>query len=517
MNLFVCEHPLRVYNKYTRTYETVPCGKCNVCRNRRSASWVDRLEIERKAHKYCVFFTLTYSEEFVPKVVLSDNGSSLVNPDTGEIYTFSQLHLYDDDMKDSLYYVRIRRWMCVMDTFYIQHFIKRLRSRVCYAEKGNSIIEKTIRYYVNSEYGPTTHRLHHHGLLFFESEWLARNAKEIIASCWSTDNRTKSEPIGRTDVQIVDTSSATPSYVARYVNCFSHLPKIYQYKPFLPKSIFSKHPPLGSLFYGSKDLEDIFNSEVVRIGYPSKEQQSLVYKPLPQSFKDRLYPKIKGYRDFSHNDLVKLYGLLSKEDCFVYDYKSFCRYLESYISDSCTYIYQNNKLSAVAKTYQDECVKLYIQNILMKETSCKRYFTVLRRFEYNRYLFKLSVDDYVSRIERFYLDCDRQNLKEQYEFESDFTKTSSSKYLLWLDWDYVRMLKELPDLDKNQRLQFLSFGFDDYQFVNRSDLVPGDCPEYARIKSLSYELMNNTSKVRVKNEYLAHRDINKLNFIYGKT
>lgn len=80
MNLFVCEHPLRVYNKYTRTYETVPCGKCNVCRNRRSASWVDRLEIERKAHKYCVFFTLTYSEEFVPKVVLSDNGCSLVNP-----------------------------------------------------------------------------------------------------------------------------------------------------------------------------------------------------------------------------------------------------------------------------------------------------------------------------------------------------------------------------------------------------------------------------------------------------
>ena len=68
MNLFVCEHPKRVVNPYIGEELLVPCGECNSCVCRHSLDWVERLEIERMCHPYTVFFTLTYSEEFCPKL-----------------------------------------------------------------------------------------------------------------------------------------------------------------------------------------------------------------------------------------------------------------------------------------------------------------------------------------------------------------------------------------------------------------------------------------------------------------
>ena len=327
MQLFTCAHPQRIYNKYTDSYMIVPCGKCDLCRYHRSCSWVDRLEIERQAHPYCIFFTLTYSDNFLPKYELNDDGVSLVRKDTGELHTFSELGLNNPFMKKSLDFIRSRQYVCCMDTYYIQHFIKRILSRLRYAEKNSPNLQR-VRYFINSEYGPTTFRLHHHGILFFESPWLARHAKEIITSCWSTDNRSQSQPIGRVDVQVVDATSNVPSYVAAYVNGINHIPSIFQCKPFLPKCIFSKHPSIGSLLYDSEDLRKLFDTGSVRIAVPSKDGQSLVYKPLPSSFENRLYPKVKGYCGLSNDALVDVYGFLQTTDSFVYDWRSFKSALE---------------------------------------------------------------------------------------------------------------------------------------------------------------------------------------------
>ena len=51
MQIFSCEHPQTVFNRFLGDYITVPCGKCDLCRSARALSWVDRLEIERKCHK----------------------------------------------------------------------------------------------------------------------------------------------------------------------------------------------------------------------------------------------------------------------------------------------------------------------------------------------------------------------------------------------------------------------------------------------------------------------------------
>lgn len=47
---------------------TVPCGKCNGCRLARSREWAIRCVHEASLWKKNVFVTLTYSEEFVPRV-----------------------------------------------------------------------------------------------------------------------------------------------------------------------------------------------------------------------------------------------------------------------------------------------------------------------------------------------------------------------------------------------------------------------------------------------------------------
>lgn len=509
MQLFTCAHPQRIYNKYTDSYMVVPCGKCDLCRYHRSCSWVDRLEIERHAHPYCIFFTLTYSDDFVPKYILHDDGVSLVRPDTGELHTFSELGLNNPYMKKSLDYIRSRKYICCMDTFYIQHFIKRLHSRLYYAEKDSPQLQR-VRYFINSEYGPTTHRLHHHGVLFFESPWLASNAKEIIASCWRTDNRTQSVPLGRVDVQVVDASSQVPSYVAAYLNGVNHLPSIYQQKPFLPKSIFSKHPSIGSMLYDSQDLREIFNSGSVRIAVPGKDGQSMVYKPLPSSFENRLYPKVKGFCGLSYDALVTVYGFLQKCDFFVYDWQSFRSALEEYCKSKIDE--KGYKVDRIAG------LQLYFENILRVESSVKRLYCILNRVDNLCYQFNINTKDYVRRLMKYYSDKDYANLCEQMNMEIEHCKISDSKYLIWLDPDYVRMISESQDLSYNDRLILKSYGFTEYSLSHFRDYCSmSDCELYQHVVSKATEIVSNNKKTKAKNEYLAHRDISKLRFIYGES
>lgn len=71
MHLQQCLSPVRIFNKYANEFQYVPCGKCEACRNARSSYWVQRLREERKAWKYCLFVTLTYSPDSLPKLKFS--------------------------------------------------------------------------------------------------------------------------------------------------------------------------------------------------------------------------------------------------------------------------------------------------------------------------------------------------------------------------------------------------------------------------------------------------------------
>ena len=506
MQIFSCVHPQTVFNRFLGDYITVPCGKCDLCRSSRALSWVDRLEIERKCHPYCIFFTLTYTDDTCPRFMVDFPNRRLVDECTGEMHTFSSLSL-DPDSFD---FIKGRKYICYQDSKYLQDFIKRLRSKVCYYETNPQ--NKRVRYYISSEYGPSTQRIHHHGLLFFESSYLANHAKEIIDSAWSYDNRVTGvqQSYGLTDVQFVDGDSSSASYVASYVNCVSRLPKIFRHKIFAPRALFSKSPSIGSLLFANEDLRKVFDTGAVRVREFSSLANDYVYKPLPQAFKDRLYPKIKGFRNFDFETLVKYYGLLSEgmfgKRYFIYDFHSFCDAYRQY----------STKLG-----YRDLDFCLYMDNLFQKESALRRYYSILVRFENFRYQFGLSVREYVRKIVDFYKNNDYQNLLDYFEFQQEYCKISDPKNLLWMDDDFVRLVKEdafLHDADDvlshQYKLILKSYGFDEYSFSRVKEMEKGNVSDYVEIVSKVNEKINKSHKTRCKNEYLEKRNSVSLSKIF---
>lgn len=97
---------------------TVPCGKCYACLSRKRSEWAFRLQKEQRYASSSYFFTLTYADEHIP---VNEKGFPSVSKDD------------------------------------IQRFMKRLRKMYSPTK---------IRYFITSEYGPTTLRPHYHGLIF---------------------------------------------------------------------------------------------------------------------------------------------------------------------------------------------------------------------------------------------------------------------------------------------------------------------------------------------------------------
>ena len=123
-------------------YMVVPCGKCALCRNRKSSSFAARCVAElAESTGTPLFVTFTYAPEYYPA--------------TG------------------------------LNRLDMQMFFKRLRQRLDYYGFANS--ESPLRYTYVGEYGSHTKRAHYHAIIFnFPSE--VGNIAQIqrfIQRCWS--------------------------------------------------------------------------------------------------------------------------------------------------------------------------------------------------------------------------------------------------------------------------------------------------------------------------------------------
>lgn len=103
------------------------CGKCDECIKQYQNDWMTRMYSELKRQHKAVFFTLTYRDDTVPKVV---------DPTSGE--------LFDSVSKDD-----------------VQSWLKNMREM-----RRKRGLSTDYRWYLSSEYGPTTLRPHYHGLIF---------------------------------------------------------------------------------------------------------------------------------------------------------------------------------------------------------------------------------------------------------------------------------------------------------------------------------------------------------------
>lgn len=143
----------------------VPCGHCIECLKSKQNEWFVRLWSEFQG-KTCLFFTLTYRPEAVPKVVDSQ---------TGEI-----LHS-----------------VCAE---HLQSTMKRFRMQ--YERKYGKKAE--FKYFIASEYGPKTLRPHYHGII-------SLSKVEFMPFLLDWQNR-----FGFTQSSVVNSLSASLRYVTKY-------------------------------------------------------------------------------------------------------------------------------------------------------------------------------------------------------------------------------------------------------------------------------------------------------------
>lgn len=298
-----CFHPRKVTNRYTHETLFVRCGTCPSCLVHRSNIQCALISNMSSHFKYAYFFTLTYSDEFVPRVSLEvvercdaeseiDAYMSDSDPrhlpyddskyqiaatylprsgcfrvhDSGRVRDFSEtedsyqfLHTFSGkEIRDLLVasngrydFARkcvvfpsideCRNEILVLNPYDQNLFFKRLRKLI--AEK----YDEKICYYLVSEYGGRTYRPHWHGILFFNSDELTSSICELVSKSWS---------YGRTDCSLSRGSAA--GYVASYINSFVDLPDFFnRHKEIKPRSYHSKGLSVNSLFRQSSDISEV--------------------------------------------------------------------------------------------------------------------------------------------------------------------------------------------------------------------------------------------------------------------
>lgn len=298
-----CFHPRKVTNRYTHETLFVRCGTCPSCLVHRSNIQCALISNMSSHFKYAYFFTLTYSDEFVPRVSLEvvercdaeseiDSYMSDSDPrhlpyddskyqiaatylprsgcfrvhDSGRVRDFSEtedsyqfLHTFSGkEIRDLLVasngrydFTRkcvvfpsideCRNEVLVLNPYDQNLFFKRLRKLI--AEK----YDEKICYYLVSEYGGRTYRPHWHGILFFNSDELTSSICELVSKSWS---------YGRADCSLSRGSAA--GYVASYINSFVDLPDFFnRHKEIKPRSYHSKGLSVNKLFRQSSDISEI--------------------------------------------------------------------------------------------------------------------------------------------------------------------------------------------------------------------------------------------------------------------
>lgn len=152
---------------YGQKHAFIPCGKCEECRDSMRNQWFFRLRSELEwcwKNKFHIgFFTLTYSEDRIPRVPAYLVHNKALLEEMGAPYCFSRTD--------------------------VRAFIDNIRKRV-FEIVGKTKEDKRIRYMICSEYGTDpnrTQRSHYHGLICFPPEVDPKWMFDYIHRLWNVN------------------------------------------------------------------------------------------------------------------------------------------------------------------------------------------------------------------------------------------------------------------------------------------------------------------------------------------
>ncbi|QXN75316.1 replication initiator protein [Microvirus mar64] len=327
-----CRHGRVVKNSRGRDV-FVRCGRCPDCAYHKSKRYENLCNLEYGSWTYAYTFTLTYSEANVPRGLIAPSSArsdelslydcsyrvrygyktgketsvyrlkefgyeianlytTLDNPLFEEFYVKSTI--LPKEYTDDNFFLNNRalRYLRKADA---QDFIKRLRFHI------SKNCPCPISFFICGEYGPQTFRPHFHVILYFNERKLTRRLKTLVRKSWRLG---KVRHLGA-----VRSASACSTYVAGYINSFSHLPLFLSDKSIAPFVLHSQN--FGSKVYA--ELRDFFYGEsrdVTDACTPSEFVTSVgVYHHFPSaSFNAKIFPRCYGYDTADHRTRKLLYS-----------------------------------------------------------------------------------------------------------------------------------------------------------------------------------------------------------------
>ena len=326
-----CLHPIEIVNAAGQLLK-VPCGRCCACLNKKRFDNQTKVDLHMQKHKYNLFFTITYSDRYLPtyRVTRVSNSRMVIEQQTerqlfNDVFMRKLCFSYKTEEDKRLYelpfqrkyhptrknrrahvgthfdLIHQRNAFGVLSKRDIQLFLKSIRNETARKKKlGVLRGDCKFTYYICGEYGPERFRPHYHGIISTNNESFAKFLSEALPKIWT---------MGDLRIEYTKGSSAG-NYCAGYVNSFARLPKILSYKRFRP---FVVH----STYYGYSPDEDL-DKDISEITYQYLAERNYVVNGKPHtispslSFQHHLFPRCFRYDESPWYILYLRYTLVSR-------------------------------------------------------------------------------------------------------------------------------------------------------------------------------------------------------------
>ena len=318
-----CENPYNIKDDRGRT-QTVRCGVCDSCKQTSRNRTSSLLQLEVQNWKFGIFFTLTYSNHWLPTVHTFKGTDGLIHLQPNKrmcdrLKYYPQIANYDYKLIDGEYIAQLDSFVD-NDKIYIppiSNYSRKSDFGVLFYPDIQLFKKKFIKAYFNyvkklhpasfadgypqykifycGEYGTTTYRPHYHLLFLFDDPNLVPSLskfRDFVYDSWSLRVRLKhgfnkykvrhfahrsrfsieGETSGdeRPNFSFIEitNSSAVASYVSSYVCGSVNIPKLLRYKPWSSRLIVPKGK-YGYFGAGPHDCDEVMQKVVEMSARPS--------------------------------------------------------------------------------------------------------------------------------------------------------------------------------------------------------------------------------------------------------
>ncbi len=464
MQVSSCLKPIYIRDYVRKGFMQVPCGKCDGCKTSYGLHLAEKIDYERKFWKYCYFVTLTYEDKNLP--ILDETlDSFILHPCDRSLSprkSVRNYYMFKDDFFGKLtnsdkFIINKHREIFggipVLSHLHLQQFFKKFNNLIYY--ERNRYQQSSIRYIGFGEYGPASFRPHYHLFLFFDSPIIEREIQDLVNKAWCINGST--EPLGITTIR-PDSGTAT-KYTSLYSTISVRMPTFLQFPFTRPFKIQSSRPAFGQVHASAiLEAQTFFTSAtqvVINDKYNSNPQLAPI--DLPSNIKNKLFPRLPFFKDFSVDERLALYQIYD----FYPDFDTFYRFrfekfrgLPLYLTYSVRkLIYLSSRFSIVSEKDSIALCEL------LRKLWCisKRFCGLLNRFGQ-------TTRQTLYLIDRFYSNLELKKLKKFYELYNSLVSPSSPYYIG--KYNEYKVLKLYSDSQDKIPLTSAVVRFDDFPTFN---------------------------------------------------